>query len=161
MDWALPNGNVCFIDELDLPIMAQFRWRSVFIAGITYVVTNVRKGDRRVTAYLHRIIMRPPPGVHIDHIDHDGLNNQRSNLRLCSRSENMRNQVKRRRATSSRFKGVSRAGHRWCAQLEIDGKHIRLGSHDTEEQAAAAYNAGAVLYFGSFAHVNALPSETT
>jgi hypothetical protein len=151
MDWKLPNGTVCQIDPQDASLMLSSRWRVIQIAGIKYVVTTIRKNGAPRNKYLHRVIMNAPRRAHVDHIDHDGLNNVRSNLRLCSRHENMRNQRKQHRQKTSRFKGVTRDRKRWRAQLEIAGKHISLGGYAREEEAARAYSAGAAKYFGDFA----------
>lgn len=95
------------------------------------------------------------------HIDGNGLNNQRYNLRICTKQENLRNQ-KPIRGGSSKFKGVylSKAYPKygiksvWRANIGKDGKAIFLGGFENEIDAAKAYDRAALKYFGEFARVN-------
>jgi hypothetical protein len=104
---------------------------------------------------MHREIAGPGPGQVVDHINHDGLDNRRCNLRVCSHAENVRNQ-RGQYGRSSRYKGVSRDRRlgKWRAQIWHNGKHTYLGLHDSETAAAEAYNAKARELFGEFAYLN-------
>ena len=106
---------------------------------------------------LHRVIMDAPKGMLVDHIDGDTMNNLRSNLRICTQVENMRNQKKHINATSQ-YKGVSlcRATGKWVAQIRIDKKNIHLGTFAYEYQASLAYNNAAKKHFKEFALTNEL-----
>ena len=135
-----------------------------------YEVVSSRGWTRRADGYawarirgkwvsLHRFLMEPANGQEVDHRDGNPLNNQRANLRLCTRRENALN-VRPFRGRS-RFKGVSPAYHRrrdgatlWKAQIHVHGKQIYLGYHDDEVQAALAYDAAAAHHFGAFAYLN-------
>jgi len=152
MRWTLTDGTICQIDPEDLAVARASNWRSTRIANLRYVTRTARNKDgRQTTEYLHRVILDVPQGIYVDHIDHDGLNNTRSNLRPCSMSENMRNQRRQRRKKLSRFKGVTRQGKWWRAQLQLHGKHISLGMYADEDDAAEAYRKGALKHFGEFA----------
>jgi hypothetical protein len=100
----------------------------------------------------------PRPGFVVDHINGDPLDNRKSNLRVCTQAENLRNRRKRAKPTSSKFKGVSRhtisRQKPWLAKIKSDGKTIYLGTFETEEQAAEAYDRAALERFGTFAHLN-------
>lgn len=106
---------------------------------------------------MHRAILDPPRGVLVDHVDGNGLNNCRANLRTCTYAENSRN---RRPAVghSSRYLGVTfaRSVGRWQAGITVAGKSVYLGQYDTEEEAAQAYNVAAIGHHGSFARLNAI-----
>lgn len=107
---------------------------------------------------MHRAIMNPPKGMHIDHIDMDTLNNQRSNLRVCTHQENLRNRESAK-GSSSKYKGVcwDKSRHKWFASIKMDvGKQLNLGRYDSELTAADAYNQKAQELFGDFARLNNL-----
>lgn len=103
---------------------------------------------------MHREILGLKKGEIGDHKDGDGLNNQRSNLRKCTHSENLRNAKKRRGSHSSHYKGVTRCRNKWRAVIKVDQKKYSLGNFTTEKEAALAYNVAATKYFGCFAYLN-------
>jgi hypothetical protein len=96
----------------------------------------------------------------VDHINGDGLDNQRCNLRLATHSENLRNRGYTKKNTS-RYKGVTwyKPYKKWRAQIKTDHKMKNLGYFDIPEEAAEAYNEAAKKYHGSFAWLNKLPKE--
>lgn len=101
---------------------------------------------------MHREIINPPTGMMVDYIDHDGLNNQKSNLRLCTKSQNMRNRRGAQKNSASGIRGVvlqKRTG-RWLANIQFDGKLIFLGVYTSIADAASAYAAANKKYFGEF-----------
>lgn len=118
-------------------------------SGIRYAV---RRGQA-----LHRLVIGAGPSDRVDHIDTDGLNNRRANLRLATPSQNAANQRKTR--GTSRYKGVYflHASRMWLAQITIDGDHVFIGTFHSEEAAARAYNETAKVFFGEFARLNVLP----
>lgn len=152
----VPSGHAVLVDETDLRALRFYHWRvHKTMSGRIYAATRNRFTGKIL--YMHRFLMKAPAGSDVDHIDGDGLNNQRSNLRLCSRKENVRNsrpQVGR----SSRFKGVHLCpdSGRWHARIVVDGKKVHLGRFTREGEAAAAYNKAARIHFGQFARVNSL-----
>jgi hypothetical protein len=99
------------------------------------------------------------PGVDVDHIDDDPLNNRRSNLRIASRFQNLGN-TRRRADNTSGFKGVSWSNRfrYWVASIGYAGAKRHLGCYPTAEQAAHAYDEAAREMFGEFARVN-FPQE--
>lgn len=145
---VLTQGFTAYVDASDLPLVSRFKWRAKRNGRTTYAISDT--GGKRV--WLHRIIM----GVdaRIDHIDDDGLNNRRSNLRVLDNTNNIRRK-RPNTAGSSRFKGVSSyRGTRWQASIKVDDKSKWLGSYDTEEAAARAYDDAALIYFGIHARLN-------
>ena len=104
---------------------------------------------------MHRLLMNEPAGFDIDHIDHNKLNNQKNNLRIVTRSQNMMNRLKGKNC-SSIYKGVCWKGeiNKWSVQIMIDNKYIHIGVFKIEEEAALAYNKKAKELFGEYAYLN-------
>jgi hypothetical protein len=105
--------------------------------------------------YMHNQIMQPEPGKVVDHENHNGLDNSRSNLRLASRSQNCYNR-KKKTGVRSRYKGVSyvKGRKKWRVYISYNGQRIHLGYFDNEIDAAKAYDEAAKLYHGKFAVLN-------
>jgi hypothetical protein len=142
----LSSGVVSKVDDDFLPAIVDIRWGA---NGLGYVTANILPGW---VAYLHRIVVGARQGQFVDHINGDPLDNRRSNLRLCTHAENMRN---RRRSTDNKsgFKGVyfDLERKKWRTSIRCDGRRITLGRFDKIEDAYAAYCAAAVKYHGEFA----------
>ncbi len=151
----LTRGLVAVVDDVDFELFGGLRWYATSPASGPYAArAEMRDGEKVGTIFLHRLILAPPPGKIVDHVDGDTLNDRRSNLRACSHGENMRNSGSR--CGSSRFKGVSfdAARGRWQAHIHADGRSRALGRFDEEEAAARAYDQAAHKHFGEFARLN-------
>ena len=149
---TLTQGKVTVVDDEDYGWLSKWKWCAV--NGHNGFHAESRVGGKHV--YIHRLIMDAQPGQQVDHRDHDGLNNTRCNLRLCTNAENARNQRKRP-GCSSPLKGVTRTGRRqnpWMAQITLNRANIYLGCYSTQEAAAKAYDVAAVKYHGEFALLN-------
>lgn len=126
-----PNATTIVDDDFILPdgfslvLHTEGYARAHRYAGI---VDGRTKQEKK---YLHRMIIDVPPGMDIDHINMNRLDNRRCNLRACSRSENMANNRKRG-ITKSPTPG------KWIAQVTVNYKNIYLGTHDTEALALSA-----------------------
>ena len=104
---------------------------------------------------MHRLIMDPPVGMVVDHINHDTLDNRESNLRICTRQQNGWNSVKHCHAMTSSFKGVyyHKQNKKWCSEIRTSEGQISK-SHSSEIEAAKWYDEKALKYFGEFACIN-------
>lgn len=156
---ALGYNKYALIDAEDAVLVIQYRWSALRVKDITYAATTVRDGKKTRTLYLHALLMNPPDGMEPDHIDGDGLNNSRSNLRLSTHSQNCCNR-RRRRGVKTPFKGVGRqAGQKnWTARICVNYRKIYLGQFPTAEEAARAYDRAALEHHGEFARLN-FPEE--
>jgi hypothetical protein len=151
---VLVGGMVALVDEADVATVAAHRWRARPGGNnLNYAVTLVNGA----TLYMHRVIMGGG-AKEIDHINGDGLDNRRENLRGCSRSENARNTRGHfGSAKTSAFKGVNwvKKSKKWVACICHDSQQVRLGYFTSEEEAARAYDAAALELHGEFARTNA------
>lgn len=151
----LTRGKNAVVDSLDFLLVAGFCWHARQDGNGWYAARKARYKGTAHTLYLHRVIMRAKDGQQIDHIDGDGLNCRRSNLRFCNHSQNQAN--RRLQGGTSRYRGVSRNGGTWYASIKVDGRSRKLGRHETEREAALAYDRAAIEEFGEFASVNIQP----
>ena len=149
----LTQGKYAIVDPEDYEELARYKWHCQGMGGTYYAFGNVRNGQRRVA--IHRWIVGARRGEVVDHIDGDGLNNRRANLRICSVAENTRNR-RARQGVSSRYKGVTyyEKQGKWQARICAGGKRHYLGWFGDEEEAARAYDAAARRLHGEFASVN-------
>ena len=157
----LSQNKVALVSDVDYDrVMAAGPWsadrsRHTWYARRTITLERGR-GGRKTSQRLHNFVLN---ALWIDHRDGDGLNNQRSNLRPATRTQNGSNQPKRRHSIS-RFKGVTRRKHgskhggSWIAQISDRAITKYIGSFSTEEEAARAYDAAARELFGEFAYLN-------
>ena len=149
-------GKWAIVDADDYERVSMYRWLAVEDGRCWYAKTLRRDGMR---ISMHRLILDAPKGLFVDHIDHDGLNNRKSNLRLCTRKQNRRNRRPKPGCTS-KYKGVH-----WCkgrnkfrANIYLNKKAIHLGYFHDEIAAAKAYDKKAKELFGEFAYLN-FPQE--
>jgi hypothetical protein len=159
----LTKGAVALVDDADFDFLSQWSWRLTSAYGKPYACRTQKvpvDGDFKVRCYfMHRVLLGLTFGdkLHGDHINHNTLDNRRSNLRIATSSQNQGN-AQKHKSKSSPYKGVSwskRSG-RWLVHITIDGKQTYVGSFppDAAIAAALAYNDAASLAFGEFASLN-------
>ena len=145
----LTRGKVAIIDDEDWPLLSGYRWGWSKHGYTWYAQTRINK---RVVS-MHRVLcgLTVGDGKEVDHVDGDGLNNRRLNLRVCTHAGNQRN-AQKRIDNSTGYKGVYRQANRFVAGIKVDGKQMYLGRFDTAEQAHLAYVNAAKLLHGEFAN---------
>lgn len=146
----LSRGLVAVVDDEDFVRLSQWRWHAQ-----SGPKDNTFYARRRNGKLMHREVTAAKPGQLVDHRNRNGLDNRKENLRQCTRSQNAVNQ-KIHRNNKSGFKGVHwhKAKQVFQAGIKFNGSLIRLGSFDTAEQAAKAYDQAAIRYYGQFARTN-------
>lgn len=153
---SLTQGYEAVIDVADVSIVEDRNWCFDNKKTSGYAVSTVCKKDgKSTTLLLHRLLMNPSFNLVVDHIDGNGLNNRRSNLRICSTAENSRNQRIKLKNTSG-FKGVSwhKRTQKWQSHIRRDGKGYNLGHFNTPEDAYAAYCQSSDKLHGEFGRVS-------
>jgi len=158
----LTQGKVAIVDADDLNRVSEFKW-FYHKRGTGYAQRSQHicfKDGKRIqkSIGMHRFIMGVEDSkVHVDHINHDTLDNRKSNLRLCTNAENTRNKLPQK-GGFSKYKGVCKSPKHcikpFVVRIVFNYKKINLGYFATELEAAIAYNKAALHYFGEFALLN-------
>lgn len=145
----LSGGLWAIIDAADVPLIEGVAWSaSSTTRKHRYAVRSIVQNGVRTNLQMHRIIMGAPADMSVDHINGDGLDNRRANLRLCTHAENMLN---RRTSNKLGAKGVHKHGRQFYATVERAGVKVRRGPFATIEEAANAYTEAARELHGEFA----------
>lgn len=157
----LSQGQVAIVDNQDYEWLSRWKWYAQRTpSGEFYAKRNAWDKVRFVSFKMHRVIMNAQPESEVDHVNGNKLDNQRSNLRICTHPQNVCN-ARIRKDNSCGYKGVhleKRYGGKWFAIIGVNGKSKFLGYHPTSEAAARAYDLAAKQYHGEFAQLN-LPTE--
>lgn len=148
----LTQGYSAIIDTADVARVDAYSWSALVCEdGRVY---GFRRSLGR-TFYLHRAILDAAPDAWVDHINRNTLDNRRSNLRLVTPAQNGWNRRGERGALSP-YKGVTRDGNQWTAQITVNGETHRIGRFNSDVEAARAYDLVAMRLHGEFAHLNLL-----
>lgn len=155
----LTQGKVALVDAADYDSVSRFKWHAHKDNSTFYAsrAGKRKEGKCGKTISMHRFLTN---WAMTDHIDGNGLNNQRRNLRPCTSRQNSANYRKPAGGTS-KYKGVSwsKIGKRWQVFVRKNGKPTYLGLFESEIEAAKVYNGAAIREFGEFARLNEIPSE--
>jgi len=151
----LSNGKFTMVDDENYELLRQFKWHPQICGKYVYAYRRHKINNKKTTISMHRSICFPPKNMEIDHIDGNGLNNIKKNLRICTTSLNQANS-KKRKNTSSTYKGVSwhKILKKWQTRIRLNGKEIHAGYFQNEIDAAKAYDLTASNFFGDFAKLN-------
>lgn len=150
----LTQGKEALVDDCDYDFLSQWDWHVYINGGGNKLYARTWKDSKNTD--MHRLLAIRygfPTELSVDHINGDSLDNQRSNLRPATLTENLLNRGPTCKNISG-FKGVSPTRNKWRATINVDKKQIFLGSFDTPLKAAKAYNKAAEEHFGEFAWLN-------
>jgi len=141
-------GKFTLVDDEDFEFLSQWKWH---FNNAGYAIRSLKGGKEKIL--LHREILNTPKGMDTDRINGNKLDNRRENLRIATRSQNMRN-ISKLSTNKSGYRGVRSSGKNWQAEIWIKGKSKYLGTYLTKKEAALAYNEAAKNECYEFSKLN-------
>ena len=155
---ALTKGKYAIIDPDDYQRLSQYRWYPAKTRSTVYAYRFDKwvKGRKRKSHLMHREIIQTPDGLVCDHINGNGLDNRKANLRPATYAQNSWNRAKGKVKSRSKYKGLAlhKKTGKWQVQISVNGRRIHLGCFKDQVQAAKAYDKAAIKYHGRFANLN-------
>ena len=151
----LTQGQFAIVDAADYEWLSKYRWCTIRNGHRIYAF---RKEDGK-RFLMHREIMKTPKGKVVDHMNNNGIDNRRSNMRNCSPRQNSWS-IRDCHGVTSQYRGVCRHEDKWAAQVGYLRAHVYVGRFVEEIEAARAHDRMAIMLHGQFAYLN-LPDEST
>jgi hypothetical protein len=151
----LTRGQVALVDDADYTWLNQWKWFAQKFNN-TFYAARTRSETETITRgiiLMHRVIMETPDGMQVDHINHNGIDNQRFNLRNCTQQENLWNREPKKGKELPKGISIIR-GTKYRARITVNYKEIHLGHFDELEPAIEAYQKASEFYFGDFRYKN-------
>ena len=148
----LTFGKYAIVDAQDYDRLSKYKWFALERGRSLYAKTFLLNGK---PLHMHRLVTSAPPHLVVDHINHNGLDNRKQNLRLCTHAQNQKN-TRPRSGGTSKYKGVhwEKTKKKFRAKIMYNRKSIHLGYFDDEIAAAKAYDKKAKELFGEYAYLN-------
>lgn len=153
----LTRGFEAMVDDEDFDSLNAFCWVYLPDRNTSYGMRRIVRNGKKSTLSMHRHILKEPNGI-VDHIDGNGLNNQRSNLRVVNAKQNQWNSRKHKDNCSSPYKGVSWNKHakKWKASFGPSANRFCLGYCVDPKEAALLYNVAASFAYREYAKLNTI-----
>jgi hypothetical protein len=152
----LTQGKYAIVDPEDFERLNKHKWHTVKSPHTFYARRNIRVGKKRIYIIMHREVLHPPDHLFVDHINHDGLDNRKANLRLATPRQNSYNRIHFRKSQSSKYTGViwQKQRKKWMVKIRYNSKDKFIGYFKEEIHAGKAYDKAAKKYHGEFASLN-------
>lgn len=152
----LTQGKFAVIDDDDYErvVSSGLKWHAHKDWNTYYARASVIENGKKRFVLMHRLVLGLEATGYplVDHIDHNGLNNTRANMRTATISQNATNRTFGK--LKYHYRGVIRKNEGWIARIKKNGKRKILGPYKTEEDAARAYDRAAKELHGEFAVLN-------
>lgn len=152
----LTQNKHTIVDDEDYEYLKEYKWR--YNNGYAVRASPRDENGKQISFRMHRVIFGlTSKDVWVDHINGNGLDNRKCNLRIVNRQQNQMNRKKRKKG-SSEYKGVTfyKNQNKWVATIYLKNKRIHLGYFKKEIEAAIAYNEAALIYHKEYARLNKL-----
>lgn len=162
----LTQGKYAIVDPEDFERLNKYKWYAIKCKNTFYAGRNSRTGasQKRLYVKMHNEVIKPPKGLILDHINRNGLDNRKANLRPATRAENILNRpyIFKTKNSPSKYKGVTwhKRWNKWHVQICHNGRRKSVGYFDDEIDAAHAYDKAAKKYHRDFAGLNFPVSPT-
>ena len=152
----LTQGKYAIVDQDDFERLNKHKWHVCKSANTFYARRTIYTGKKRISIMMHREVIHPPENLLVDHINHNGLDNRKANLRLATCEQNSYNRIRFRKSQSSKYKGVrwNKQIKKWAVIICFNKKSKFIGYFEDEIQAAKAYDKAAKKYHKEFASLN-------
>lgn len=152
----LTRGLIALVDDEDYVWLSKMAWRAVRDCNTFYALHSLPRSQGHKTIQMHRLILKAPRGVVVDHANGNGIDNRRQNIRLASQSQNLANMIRKKGASGYRgvVLGYGTRRPSWRAAITVNYKYMSLGTFACPIEAARAYDAAALQHFGIFASLN-------
>lgn len=153
----LTQGYKTIVDDEDYEWLSKYKWyaRKIHTMNSFTAVRNKTVEGKQTNVVMYREIMNAPSGTIVDHINHDTLDNRRSNLRVCDMYQSSRNRrVAANNSTGYKGVGYHKATKKYRARIQAGGKKIDIGYYKDPKDAARAYNERAKVLHGEYAYLN-------
>lgn len=151
----LTQGKYAIVDDEDFEMLNKWKWHynKNRGQGRAQRSTSRKSLEGKTSVFMHRVIMNCPKDLQIDHINGNGLDNRKSNLRICTNIENSRNKNITKNNTSG-IRGVSwnKSYQKWHTYIRVNYRHVFLGYYFDKEQALKVRKEAEEKYFGEFAY---------
>lgn len=149
----LTKNKYAIVDDEDFELLNRLKW---YCSHGGYAVRDVCLKGVESRVYMHRILTNAPKDLVVDHINGNGLDNRKENLRLATREQNTRNNQTTFKRNTSGFRGVDwqEYAKSWRVCISVKSKSIHIGMFKDRVKAARAYDAAAIKYHGEFATTN-------
>jgi hypothetical protein len=152
----LTRGKYAKVDQDDFERLNRYNWQAVGSKGTYYAKRTAFRNAKPFDQYMHRVVCPAPPGMVVDHINRDALDNRKLNLRPATQKQNTWNRDHGKKNATSTYKGVfwDKRRAKWQARLHYNGRSLYLGLFADEIEAAKAYDRVAKKYRGEYAFLN-------
>lgn len=149
----LTQNKVAVVDDEDFEQLNQYKWYAHKQSNNCYASRTIRLNKRKITIKMHREVLNAGNGISVDHINGNGLDNRKENIRLCTTQQNAFNRKHPHPKNKLKTKGVRwhNGARKFIAKIKINGKKIHLGYFNVLGDADSAYRFAEEKYFGEFA----------